>query len=204
MASIESGQATENGVARIPRPSAVLPVPGPKISNIVCGVNLNCRFELKKVAMSARNAIYNPKRFPAAVLRIREPKATALVFEGGKMQVLGTKSIDDAKLAARRFARQLRKIGFNPRLEDFVVQNIVASADTKMLIRLEGLQAGNPWFTKYEPELFPGLVYTVMKPKMKVLVFAKGKLVFLGAKRTADLDTAMNLMYTLLTQYRMH
>ena len=157
-----------------PRTPPALPIIGPHISNVVCGVNLNCRFDLKHVALSARNVVYNPKRFPAAVLRLREPKATALIFEAGKLQALGTKSVEDAKLAARKFARMLQKLGYQPKLDDFVVQNIVGNADTRTLIRLEGLQLAHRNYVKYEPEIFPGLVYTLLNPKMKVLVFARG------------------------------
>ena len=119
------------------------------------------------------------------------------------MQVLGTKSVEDAKLASRKFARQLQKMGFKPRLEDFVVQNIVANADTKMMIRLEGLQNQNPFWTKWEPELFPGLVFTIVNPKMKVLVFAKGKLVFVGAKKQEELETALEQLYPVLRQHKL-
>ena len=119
------------------------------------------------------------------------------------MQVLGTRSIPEAHLAARKFGRILQKLGYKPRMEDFTVQNIVASADTKMTIRLEGLQRAQPLYCKYEPELFPGLVYRILEPKMKVLVFTKGKLVFLGAKKTEDLERALELIYPVLSSYRM-
>jgi len=33
----------------------------------------------------ARNAEYNPKRFAAVIIRIRDPKTTALVFRSGKV-----------------------------------------------------------------------------------------------------------------------
>ena len=120
------------------------------------------------------------------------------------MQVLGTKSLDDAKLASRKFARMLQKMGYQPRLEDWKVQNLVGSADTKMLIRLEGLHAKwNPeLFSKFEPELFPGLVFTIMKPKMKALIFAKGKIVFLGAREPEDLQVALDLLYPVVAEFK--
>jgi transcription initiation factor TFIID TATA-box-binding protein len=185
------------------KPSRPIPVAKPKVSNIVCGMNLNCRFDLHHIALHGRNAVYNPKRFPATILRIREPKATALVFEAGKMQVLGTTSVDDAKLASRKFARILQKMGYQPRLEDWKVQNLVGSADTRMIIRLEGLHRDHAdKFTRYEPELFPGLVFSIEQPKMKALVFAKGKVVFLGARQTEDLEIALQALYPVLHMYR--
>ena len=37
-------------------------------------------------------------------------------------------------------------------------------------------------FSSYEPELFPGLIYRMMKPKIVLLIFVSGKIVLTGAK----------------------
>src|SRR5436305_1938309 len=72
-------------------------------------------------------------------MRIREPKTTALIFASGKMVVTGAKSEDDSKLASRKYARIIQKLGFNAKFTDFKIQNIVGSCDVKFPIRLEGL-----------------------------------------------------------------
>jgi len=59
--------------------------------NIVCTVNLGCKLDLKKIALHARNAEYNPKRFAAVIMRIRDPRTTALIFSSGKMVCTGAK-----------------------------------------------------------------------------------------------------------------
>ena len=64
--------------------------------------------DLAHIATHARNVEYNPKRFSAAIVRLREPKATALVFSSGKMVVTGAKNEDDAHLAARKFTRMIQ------------------------------------------------------------------------------------------------
>lgn len=176
----------------------------PKISNVVAGADLCCIIDLMKVQQLCRNATYNPKRFPAVIMRIKEPKATALVFGKGKIQILGTKSVDDARLAGRRFARILRKVGFNTRFENFNVQNVVASVDTKMAIRLEGI-AANPdhyQYARYEPELFPGLCYRVESPKVTFLVFSTGKVVAVGARSVEHIHSAWQKMYPILVGFR--
>lgn len=35
---------------------------------------------------------------------------------------------------------------------------------------------------QYEPELFPGLIYRMMEPKIVLLIFVSGKVVLTGAK----------------------
>lgn len=80
--------------------------------NIVSTVNLGCPLELKSIALRARNAEYNPKRFAAVIMRIRNPRTTALIFSSGKMVCTGAKSEEDSIQAARRYARVIQKLGF--------------------------------------------------------------------------------------------
>lgn len=82
--------------------------------NIVATVNLDCRLDLKTIALHARNAEYNPKRFAAVIMRIREPKTTALIFASGKMVVTGAKSEVDSKLASEWLTPLYLSITANP------------------------------------------------------------------------------------------
>ena len=84
----------------------------PQLQNIVSTVNLGCKLDLKRIALHARNAEYNPKRFAAVIMRIREPRTTALIFSSGKMVCTGAKSEEQSRLAARKYARIVQKLGF--------------------------------------------------------------------------------------------
>jgi len=55
----------------------------PTLQNVVATCNLAVELDLKTIAMQARNAEYNPKRFSAVFMRVREPKTTALIFKSG-------------------------------------------------------------------------------------------------------------------------
>ncbi|KAM0890248.1 hypothetical protein ACQ4PT_027162 [Festuca glaucescens] len=160
-------------------PSGIVPT----LQNIVSTVNLDCQLDLKLIALQARNAEYNPKRFAAVIMRIREPKTTALVFASGKMVCTGAKSEQQSKLAARKYARIIQKLNFPAKFKDFEIQNIVASCDVKFPIRLEGLAYSHGAFASYEPELFPGLIYRMRQPKIVLLIFVSGKIVLTGAKK---------------------
>ena len=115
----------------------------------------------------------------------------------------GAKSEDDSRLAARKFARIIQSLGFKVTFQDWKVQNLVSSCDSQLLIRLEGLSSG-PHFTfcRYEPEIFPGLVYRMQEPSVVLLVFAKGKVVITGAKTKDDITRAWNNLYPALLEYR--
>jgi transcription initiation factor TFIID TATA-box-binding protein len=86
-------------------------------------------------------------------MRIRDPKTTALIFASGKMVVTGAKSEDDSRLASRKYARIIQKLGFDARFQEFKIQNIVGSCDVKFPIRLEGLAFAHQAFSSYEPEV---------------------------------------------------
>lgn len=166
-------------------------------------------------------------------MRIREPKTTALIFASGKMVVTGAKSEDDSKLASRKYARIIQKlgtlhtfesapaigrgkhrrenfnlltcllaIGFNAKFTDFKIQNIVGSCDIKFPIRLEGLASRHHNFSSYEPELFPGLIYRMVKPKIVLLIFVSGKIVLTGAKVRDEIYHAFELIYPVLQDFR--
>ncbi|KAH9411551.1 transcription factor TFIID [Ordospora pajunii] len=174
----------------------------PALQNVVATVNLNCKLDLKNIALRARNAEYNPKRFAAVIMRIREPKTTALIFASGKMVITGAKSEKSSKMAAQRYAKIIHKLGFNATFDDFKIQNIVSSCDIKFSIRLEGLAYAHSNYCSYEPELFPGLIYRMVKPKIVLLIFVSGKIVLTGAKVRDDIYQAFENIYPVLTQYR--
>lgn len=131
-------------------------------------------------------------------MRIREPKTTALIFASGKMVVTGAKSEDDSKLASRKYARIIQKLGFAAKFTDFKIQNIVGSCDIKFPIRLEGLASKHHPFSSYEPELFPGLIYRMIKPKIVLLIFVSGKIVLTGAKVREEIYQAFETIYPTL------
>ncbi|KAM9328431.1 TATA box-binding protein-like 2 [Pholidichthys leucotaenia] len=178
--------------------SGIIPI----LQNIVSTVNLGCPLDLKFIALQARNAEYNPKRFAAVIMRIREPRTTALIFSSGKMVCTGAKSEEQSRLAARKYARVVQKLGFPARFMDFKIQNMVASCDVCFPIRLEGLVLTHQQFSSYEPELFPGLIYRMVKPRIVLLIFVSGKVVLTGAKERAEIYEAFENIYPILKGFR--
>jgi len=174
----------------------------PTLQNVVATVTLDCALDLKYISNRASNTEYNPKRFSACIMRIRDPKATALIFTSGKVVCTGTKSEDDARFAARKFAYMIQKLGFPVKFKDFKVQNMVGSCDAKFPIRLEGLALGRTLFSSYEPELFPGLIFRMKQPRIVLLIFVSGKVVLTGAKRKEELYEAFEKIYPVLCEFR--
>jgi len=173
-----------------------------RLRNIVATVNLDCKLDLKTIAFHARNVEYNPKRFAAAIMRIRNPKTTALIFSSGKMVCTGAKTEALAREAARKYAKVIIKLGFPAQFKDFKIQNMVGSCDVQFPIRLEGLAWQHGHFAQYEPELFPGLIYRMQMPKIVLLIFVSGKIVLTGGKRREDIYQAFENIYPVLTEFK--
>ncbi|KAL0412673.1 UNVERIFIED_CONTAM: TATA-box-binding protein 1 [Sesamum radiatum] len=176
--------------------------PVPTIQNIVSTVNLACNLNLAEISLKTMNSEYNPKRFSAVIMRIKEPKTTALIFASGKMVCTGAKTEQESRLAARKFARVVQKLGFPVRFNGFRIQNMVGSCDVKFPVRLENMICGHEVYSVYEPEIFPGLIYRMKKPRVTILVFASGKIVIAGAKKKEDIFTAFDNIYPVLEQYK--
>lgn len=174
-----------------------------RIQNMSSTANLGVRLDLKQIALRCRNTEFNPRRFAAVIMRLREPRATALIFASGKMCVTGTKSTHNSTLAAKKFAYIIERVGFKPQTYiDFKVQNIVGTVDVGFPIRLEGLVYAHSTFASYEPELFPGLIYRLVSPRVVFLIFVSGKIVITGAKTEMDLKEALTKLYPVLVEYR--
>jgi len=71
-----------------PRPNDDMPT----LQNIVSTAKLGVELNLYQIGLQGRNVEYKPKRFAAAIMRIRDPKTTALIFRSGKMVCTGAKS----------------------------------------------------------------------------------------------------------------
>eukprot|EP00088_Acartia_fossae_P011927 TRINITY_DN16082_c0_g2_i1.p1 TRINITY_DN16082_c0_g2~~TRINITY_DN16082_c0_g2_i1.p1 ORF type:complete len:301 (-),score=49.51 TRINITY_DN16082_c0_g2_i1:120-1022(-) len=210
-ASMTGGQPPVYAPVASPAPpSPAIPIPTPQaaddilpqLQNIVSTVNMDSKLDLKKIAMHARNAEYNPKRFAAVIMRIRDPRTTALIFSSGKMVCTGAKSEEESRLAARKYARIIQKLGFPTKFRDFKIQNMVGSCDVKFPIRLEGLVLTHSQFSSYEPELFPGLIYRMVKPRIVLLIFVSGKVVLTGAKVRQEIYEAFENIYPILKNFK--
>lgn len=163
-----------------------------KIQNIVATASLEQDVPLIKLAETLPNTEYNPEQFPGLVMRIKEPKTSALVFSSGKIVCTGAKSMKKVKEAIRAIIKNLAKIKIKVTVFPVVkVQNMVASGSIGMDLNLNklALELEN---TEYEPEQFPGLVYKLPNTRATFLLFSNGKIVCTGTKSEKKLHEAVD------------
>lgn len=153
-----------------------------KIVNIVVSTSLEHDIPLEKMAATLSNTEYNPEQFPGLVIRIKDPKTSALIFSSGKVVCTGARTMEDVQEAIKKIIKALEKINVKIKVEpDIKIQNIVASGSVGMALNLNTL-AMKLDNTEYEPEQFPGLVYKLPEDKATFLLFSNGKIVCTGTK----------------------
>jgi len=180
-----------------------LALPAFELQNVVATFNLGVdHLDLRAIALEKPFIEYNPQKFAAATLRIRQPRTTALAFASGNMVCTGAKTELESRLAARKYVRILQKHGIPVSFRTFKIQNIVASAEVPHTLKLLELSRSYGPYVSYEPDLFPGLVFRTTKPKLVFLLFRSGKIVITGAKSRGEIEqTFKMLFYGIIVKY---
>jgi transcription initiation factor TFIID TATA-box-binding protein len=163
-----------------------------KVVNIVVSASLEHDIPLEKMAATLNNTEYNPEQFPGLVIRIKEPKTSALIFSSGKIVCTGARSMEKVHESIEKIIKALEKINIKIKVKPEVkIQNIVASGTVGMDLNLNTL-AMKLDNTEYEPEQFPGLVYKLAEAKATFLLFSNGKVVCTGTKSENEVHEALD------------
>ena len=176
----------------------------PKIENIVCTLSLGCELNLKIISLQVRNIEYNPNKKKCLIMRIKEPKSTAMIYSSGKMILTGTKSEKDCLKVTEIIEKTLQNIGYKPKLKDFQIRNMVGSCYINFQLNLNKLKTKLISNEKekvsctYEPEIFPGLIYRIQEPKMSISIFKSGKIIIAGAKQSNQISKAFETIIDIL------
>ena len=164
------------------------------IVNIVVSTALEKDIPLEKMAATLPNTEYNPEQFPGLVLRIKDPKTSALIFSSGKVVCTGARTLKDVDRSVLSIIESLKKIDIKVVIKPIItVQNIVASGSIGIKLNLNylGLKLPN---TEYEPEQFPGLVHKLKGTRATFLLFSNGKIVCTGTRTEEKVHEATDLL----------
>lgn len=154
------------------------------IVNIVASANLNTNIDLYNLAVSIPSVEYEPEQFPGAILKLKEPKVSMLLFKNGKVICSGASSESQIPLAIYKASKMIHEIQKGVKIQknaDYTVVNLVTTANLKMNLDLfkTAMESDN---VEYEPEQFPGAILRIHDPKLTLLLFKNGKLICAGAK----------------------
>ncbi len=173
-----------------------------EIVNIVVSTSLEKDIPLEKMAATLSNTEYNPEQFPGLVIRIKEPKTSALIFSSGKVVCTGARTLEQVDQAIEKIKKSLLKIDVKVTIDPVIeVQNIVASGSIGMALNLNTL-AMKLDNTEYEPEQFPGLVFKLKSAGATFLLFSNGKIVCTGTKSEEEVHKAVDKLLEVLKKVK--
>lgn len=96
------------------------------INNVVCSFSVKCHLNLRQIALNGVNVEFRREN-GMVTMKLRRPYTTASIWSSGRITCTGATSEDQAKVAARRYARSLQKLGFQVRFRNFRVVNVLGT-----------------------------------------------------------------------------
>ncbi|RZC39729.1 TBP domain containing protein, partial [Asbolus verrucosus] len=142
------------------------------INNVVCSFSVRCHLNLREIALNGINVEYR-KENGKITMKLRRPYTTASIWSSGKVTCTGATSELQAKIAARRFARCLQKLGFKVRFNNYRVVNVLGTCSMPFAIKINSFSERHKE-ADYEPELHPGVTYKLQNPKATLKIFSTG------------------------------
>ena len=162
---------------------------------------------------------HGKKQFAAYPLRIKRElfnftiKFTALLFSIGKCVIVGSANASEAKVAANIVRDILRQAGYSATINNFKIQNVVASCcicqdDEELDIQ----RLSEVFTTPNEPGVFPATVLEVptqnsrtnakgQLTKFTILVYRNGNMVYVGHDDIDEIRAChKTIMYPILEQ----
>lgn len=145
------------------------------IAKVVCTGSLNCNIDLKTLENKTVNIIYDPSRYSRAQWKHIKIGGHCKLMINGK-----AKSISEAKVRLRQYARLIQRLGRSVTLKEIKVVTVSASFKAEGPLHLH--KAVRYYDGHYEPELFPASMFT--KDSVHFTCFHTGSVLMTGIKKT--------------------
>ncbi|XP_075992633.1 TATA box-binding protein-like 1 [Anticarsia gemmatalis] len=169
------------------------------INNVVCSFSVKCHLNLRQIALNGVNVEFRREN-GMVTMKLRRPYTTASIWSSGRVTCTGATSEDQAKIAARRYARALQKLGFQVRFRNFRVVNVLGTCRMPFGIRIISFSRKYKE-ADYEPELHPGVTYKLYNPKATLKIFSTGG-VTITARSVSDVQSAVERIFPLVYEFR--
>jgi len=169
------------------------------INNVVSSFNVRCHLNLREIALNGKNVEYR-KEHGMVTMKLRRPYTTASIWSSGKITCTGANSEDQARIAARRFARALQKLGFNTRFRNYRVVNVLGTVTLPFAINIINFSQAHAGRASYEPELHPGVTYKIKDPKATLKIFSTGSIT-VTAPSVTNVQRAVEHIYPYVEEH---
>lgn len=170
------------------------------INNVVCSFSVRCHLNLREIALNGANVEYRREN-GMVTMKLRRPYTTASIWSSGRITCTGATSEEQAKIAARRYARTLEKLGFRARFHNFRVVNVLGTCSMPWAIKIVNFSEKYREAASYEPELHPGVTYKLRYPKATLKIFSTGSITVTAAS-VAHVQNAIEHIFPLVYEFR--
>ncbi|MDD4251144.1 MAG: TATA-box-binding protein [Candidatus ainarchaeum sp.] len=166
------------------------------VVNMVASASIDQMLDLYSLAVGIPNIEYEPEQFPGAILKIKEPKVSMLLFKNGKIICSGASNEKQIEQGIRKANKMIHDVQPDVKIKrnvEFEIVNFVATASLDMNLDLFEV-AMNLDNVEYEPEQFPGAILRLDEPKLTFLLFKNGKMICAGAKKESHLKKGLKIV----------
>ncbi|TDG38885.1 hypothetical protein AWZ03_014693 [Drosophila navojoa] len=170
------------------------------INNVVCSFSVRCHLKLREIALNGSNVEYRREN-GMVTMKLRRPYTTASIWSSGRITCTGATSESQAKIAARRYARCLSKLGFPTHFQNFRIVNVLGTCSMPWAIKIVNFSERHRDNASYEPELHPGVTYKMREPKATLKIFSTGSITVTAAS-VNDVESAIQHIYPLVHEFR--
>lgn len=197
----ESQYVEDDGVDLSKHPSGIVP----EILNMAASVDLPQALDILELADKDPSTVKEvfDSHFKCGMIRIPKPRSTSLLFPDGKLIVSGTPDEKELKSVAKKCNRRICKVvDAEKTFKDFRVLVVIAQSDCRFKVKIDELAQDHEDFIDREMQLENAILYQVLDPRVKMVIWESGKVLMVGSKAKENIYKAWELMYPVLLTYK--
>ncbi len=149
-----------------------------RITNVVVQAALHVTVDLEHIASSNRDIRYNPAIFSGIIWQHRKIGGNCLVFQNGRINCSGSKSLQEAKRRLRQYARLIQKLGYDVKLSR--IDLVTMSGVHQLSARLNFREMCETLDATYHPDVHNAAM--LKRGRLHFNCFHTGKVVITGIK----------------------
>mmetsp|Transcript_12412 Transcript_12412/g.25214 ORF Transcript_12412/g.25214 Transcript_12412/m.25214 type:complete len:213 (-) Transcript_12412:80-718(-) len=177
--------------------------------------DFSCRLDLGKVCQAFVNCELSKWPSAPVVIHLHKPRSNVKIMADGRVDYVGTSSVDDAHQTLKRVAKRCLKRGFPVRFKYFEVKQVSWAQAYDMRAPINLLQlARHPGADHYLNATRPRVRVPCLTraantspgesvaPTVEALVYANGRVWFCGAQSEQELWTSLGAVLPVLEACR--
>ncbi|XP_017047616.1 TATA-box-binding protein [Drosophila ficusphila] len=161
----------------------------------------SCKFDLLDLQLLMNNSAYDPERQLCVLVKRINPVSNLKIYPNGNIYCQGY-SRDSARKGMINMLRELRDMGYNPRLRRMKYNVINASFSVHFSVNLQQLHSQYPQISEYDPFNLPYLSYIMAGTQVKLVIFPTGFVFVMAATSRGTAKLAISHILPILYTFK--